>query len=187
MAGGSEVSSITVRVSQCFPAADLLKLGLEAGPVGCFCNGCDLSTSQPRSAPRGVSRPLKTSLSSAKPRRDVDVSPPGPAPEPLNPGFQSSTGRPGGHSHFTGDEVSVGFQCHAGVTLATTLLNPCPPHPASLSTSIHFVPVYSSLPFYSPTELELPSHDPVHSQTGRDVCTSVNPLDSQGTSGYMCV
>lgn len=71
-------------------------------------------------------------------------------------------GWPSGHSHFTREEVSVGFQCHAGVTLATTLLNPCPPHPASLITSIH----YPSLPFPPPL-ISSCHHGPVRSQTVR--------------------
>lgn len=71
-------------------------------------------------------------------------------------------GWPSGHSHFTREEVSVGFQCHAEVTLATTLLNPCPPHPASLITSIH----YPSLPFPPPL-ISSCHHGPVRSQTVR--------------------
>ncbi|KAK5870188.1 hypothetical protein PBY51_024843 [Eleginops maclovinus] len=37
--------------------------------------------------------------------------------------------------------VSVWFQCQAGVTPASTLFNPCPPHPASPITSFHYVPI----------------------------------------------
>ena len=59
-------------------------------------------------------------------------------------------GWPSGQGYFTREELSVGLQCHAGVTLATTLLNPCPPHHASLNTSIHYVPIYSTLPFPPP-------------------------------------
>lgn len=80
--------------------------------------------------------------------------------------YRPHQGWPSGHSHFTGEEVSVGFQCHAGVTLATTLLNPCPPHLASLITSIHYVPIYASLPFPPPLRSSC-HHGPVRSQTVR--------------------
>lgn len=65
---------------------------------------------------------------------------------PLHP----HQGWPSGHSHFTGEEASVEFQCHTRETLTTTLLNPCPPHPVSLSISIHYVPIYSPLLFRPP-------------------------------------
>lgn len=69
-------------------------------------------------------------------------------------------------SHFTREEVSVGFQCHTGVTPATTLRNPCPPHPASLITSIHYVPVYTPL-LFPPPLISSYHHGPVRSKTIR--------------------
>lgn len=64
--------------------------------------------------------------------------------------YSPHQGWPSGHGHFTGEEGSVGFQCHTGVTLASTLLTPWPPHPVSHITSIHYVPIYASLPFPPP-------------------------------------
>lgn len=61
-------------------------------------------------------------------------------------------GWPSGHSHFTGEEVRVEFQCHAGVNLATTLLNPCPPHPCLPHHQYPLCPNISLTPFPSPIE-----------------------------------
>ncbi len=63
----------------------------------------------------------------------------------LNGLHRPHQGWPSGHVHFT-EEVSVGFQCHAGVTLAATLLNrlplsPClPQHPYPLCPHICLTP-----------------------------------------------
>lgn len=53
-------------------------------------------------------------------------------------------GWPRGHGHFTREAVSVGFQCHAGVT---TL---CPPHPASPHHQYPLCPSTCLTPFPSP-------------------------------------
>lgn len=70
------------------------------------------------------------------------------------------------HFREGGWGASVGFQCHAGVSLPTALLNPCPPNPHP-QLNIHYALMRSSPPSFPLPSLmqpQLPSHGPVRSQ-----------------------